>query len=405
MAIFLGHQTDNFLASPFHGQSVVVGLEYLQAVSLFFLLSGIPLVRLYSTPKKVNDWAGTVDFWRKRAARLAPMYYLTLVLNLVAVVLSVEKLDVSATLESFFGCAFLLQTWVPSFFNIGGVLWQVATFAYGYALFPFLSRRLERWSDGVLGFGIAGLWLFSAALWAAILALCPPGPSQDLALLIWHVHCVSRLPQIIAGVLLGALVERWREEPHLNRNRWAIVTDLLSLFLLATAVQAPVRQWMNGTSARLDDSIGMEAVFLPLHALWLAGMVLAYRPEEPERVCCTRVVLSARLLLALGDISLVLYCVHIPVLFAYSMVFAYVTTGDWHLAPTIADYDLRVKAPWWHAPFQWILVLAVSFLVARWFEAPMRNWLSAAGPKSATHSAVEPAPRAAPTQQFGGQAV
>eukprot|EP00957_Ditylum_brightwellii_P058187 4412510-Ditylum_brightwellii.AAC.1 len=84
MAIFLGHQTDNFLASPFHGQSVVVGLEYLQAVSLFFLLSGIPLVRLYSTPKKFNDWAGTVDFWRKRAARLAPMYYLTLVLNLVA---------------------------------------------------------------------------------------------------------------------------------------------------------------------------------------------------------------------------------------------------------------------------------------------------------------------------------
>mmetsp|Transcript_30874 Transcript_30874/g.46038 ORF Transcript_30874/g.46038 Transcript_30874/m.46038 type:complete len:350 (-) Transcript_30874:508-1557(-) len=297
-----------------------------------------------------------------------------------------------------------------SSFRLGSPLSSIsAAFSGKSRLLPtatlFSRFSLGAWSDGVLGFGIAGLWLFSAALWAAILALCPPGPSQDLALLIWHVHCVSRLPQIIAGVLLGALVERWREEPHLNRNRWAIVTDLLSLFLLATAVQAPVRQWMNGTSARLDDSIGMEAVFLPLHALWLAGMVLAYRPEEPERVCCTRVVLSARLLLALGDISLVLYCVHIPVLFAYSMVFAYVTTGDWHLAPTIADYDLRVKAPWWHAPFQWILVLAVSFLVARWFEAPMRNWLSAAGPKSATHSAVEPAPRAAPTQQFGGQAV
>ena len=118
MAIFLGHQTDLFVTSR------PLGLEYLQAVSLFFLLSGIPLARLYSN--KVETLEGRRSFWRKRWARLAPIYYLTLILNLIVLWFLREpqsQVTLKDALTSFFGCSVLMQSWfVAQFINVGGVL-------------------------------------------------------------------------------------------------------------------------------------------------------------------------------------------------------------------------------------------------------------------------------------------
>ena len=132
MAIFLGHQTELAVASPWPDQPLLIGIEYLQAISLFFLLSGIPLARLYKT--KVQNPAGRYEFWRKRLARLSPIYYFTLTLNFVLLLAlaGIHQVNLKAAVESLLGCAFLLQGWfVLRFITVGGVLWQVAVFAYG----------------------------------------------------------------------------------------------------------------------------------------------------------------------------------------------------------------------------------------------------------------------------------
>ena len=411
VVIFLGHQTDIFLASPWppasataahgaHQQSVIIGLEYLQAISLFFLLSGIPLARLYMSTGKLETWRGTRRFWRKRCARLGPIYYLTLCLNLLVILTTCDQVDIRDTLQSFAGCALFLQGWIVSLIHVGGVLWQVAVFVYGYLLFPFYSRRVRGWDDKALCWGIVALWAFSAALWyvfgATVYSLTG---MKGWGWFIWHAHCASRLPHIVAGVLLGELVDRKVKRRRCDGSSgdqddsscayWATVTDALSVMLVFTAVQAPIVQWYYGTEIRSDVSIGLEAWLLPLHATWLAGMVLAYRSpqstsnsdSEFQRICWTRRVLSFKPLVALGEISLVLYCLHCTVMFFYTSTYAYIVTGDWRIPHNMADVSLRVQSPWWHAPFQWALVIVVSFAVSRWFEEPLRRMLAGSARK------------------------
>ena len=302
MAIFLGHQTGLAVASPWPNQPLLIGIEYLQAVSLFFLLSGIPLARLYSN--KVQSPAGRYEFWCKRFARLVPIYYLTLMLNFVLLLAlaGVHQVNLKAAVASLLGCAFLLQGWfVLRFITIGGLLWQVAVFAYGYALFPLVIKRVSSWTDRSLYGGFLLLWMFSLGLWALVFFMPPEQRLQGWW--IWHVHCLSRLPHVIAGVLLGELVERKRQQQSTNNYRdWAFWADVLSLVLVVTAIQAPIVQWYYGTDSRSVVSIALQAVLLPLHAAWLAGMVLAYKSSA---TCWTRKFLSLRPLAALGDISLV----------------------------------------------------------------------------------------------------
>ena len=171
MAIFLGHQTLYFLNwNP--------GIEFLQAVSLFFLLSGIPLVRLYAS--QMDSSVRVRKFWIKRADRLGPIYYATLCLNLSVLLCLVKTPDIPAALTSFAGCAFFLQTWFISLINVGGVLWQVAVFVYGYLCFPFVAQWIRNWSSTSLISGVATLWLVSAALWAIVW-----GYPSDARMLYW----------------------------------------------------------------------------------------------------------------------------------------------------------------------------------------------------------------------------
>ena len=249
-------------------------------MSLFFLLSGIPLARLYTATNKVSTWNGACQFWKKRCARLFPIYYLTLLLNVVVIFIICETVDVTATIQSFVGCALLLQSWFVSLINVGGVLWQVAVFMYGYAVFPTVSRQIREWNMNRLYCGILVLLLISLGLWFVFAATFP---QRLMGWWFWHVHCFSRLPQFVAGVLLGQIVEKKRNHLDLeDRAFWAITTDVLSLVLLITAIQAPIVQYYYGPDIRAAVSIALEAWLLPLHATWLAGIIFAYQQTDVE---------------------------------------------------------------------------------------------------------------------------
>lgn len=398
-AIVLGHQSDFILKPTIAGQSVLIGVEYLQAVSLFFLLSGIPLIRIYGATGKVSTWSGSISFWRKRCARLMPIYYLTLVLNLLVYYIITQQFDFREAMTSFVGCLLMLQAWfVVQFINVGGVLWQVAVFMFGYLLFPSVSRIVCDWKTQSLYWGIASCWLFSLILWFVYGAVVSPAL---FGWWIWHAHALSRLPHFLAGVLLGQIVEQKRNDvSEEERLSWGYMTDILSLVLVGTAIQAPIVQWYCGSDVRSSVSVALEAWLLPLHAAWLGGILLSYKPMDvgdvesqhgalsnnindesnngthKKKQCWTRRVLSFQPLIALGDISLVLYCLHLVVMFLYTSTYAYISTGSRYIWRQLADTTMLVQVPWYHAPIQWFLILAVTFAVSKWYEAPLRRILS-----------------------------
>ena len=176
-----------------------------------------------------------------------------------------------------------------------------------------------------------------------------------------------------------------------QRMSWSFLADALSLLWLGTALHALLVQWYYGQTTRIDISSGLEALALPFHALWIAAIVLAHseeevstddhingRLEQSHHRCWTRRILSFPPLLALGDISLSVYCLHLPVLYVYASLYAWVTTNNGYLYDSMEDIDMRVSIPWYRAPLQWILILWVSSMTFTWYEAPLRKWLVSA---------------------------
>ena len=208
MTIVVGHQLDFFMNG--HGFAV----EYLQAVTLFFLLSGIPLVRLHGHTTSLRM------FYSKRLARLAPMYYLTLALNLGAMFLNYP--EPAAQLWSNVRWSLIvsvlgLQSCAPQYGTVAGVLWQVSVFGFGYAIFPWVMRRIQQ-VESTQGLTIWFLvcWLGSCAV--GIMFVCVTKNAMWGGMQ-WHFHILGRLPQFVSGLVVG----QWLEWPKENEAAQVVV--------------------------------------------------------------------------------------------------------------------------------------------------------------------------------------
>jgi peptidoglycan/LPS O-acetylase OafA/YrhL len=167
-------------------------------VSLFFILSGLVLTW--------SDNPGTRKrvFWRRRFARVYPLYLATLLLTVILGSTFVSTLSVSDP-GGLLANVFLINTWSEEWRTTGNPTgWSLGCEAFFYALFPLIipfARRL----------GTRGLWAATAIALAVILLL----PAVSVALGLsgeYYWSPVSRLPEFVLGILVGRLVRSgaWR---------------------------------------------------------------------------------------------------------------------------------------------------------------------------------------------------
>ena len=97
---------------------------------------------LYDDPEAAADYFPTNVFYKKRAARLAPVYYFT---NLIAAPAAflIFGVGYTAVLTLFMITSWLLIT--P--FNT--VLWTISTMSFFYFIFPHVIIRLQRLRSAV----------------------------------------------------------------------------------------------------------------------------------------------------------------------------------------------------------------------------------------------------------------
>jgi hypothetical protein len=101
--------------------------------------------RLYGDAEASIDFFPSQKFYSKRAARLAPVYYLT---NLLAMPLTFLYVGVGFFVYTFIVSLFLISSWLivgP----MNGVLWTISTMAFFYCMFPHLIVRLQRMHTAV----------------------------------------------------------------------------------------------------------------------------------------------------------------------------------------------------------------------------------------------------------------
>jgi peptidoglycan/LPS O-acetylase OafA/YrhL len=134
------------IAKPPDHAFPVIAIEYLSSVTMFFIISGYTLVHVYNPKEKssklIINQQSRREFYLKRVARLAPVYYLGLLLAIVPfavyatdtmrMVISIPVALLAAQSVTFIG----ESSW-------NGPLWTVSALAVCYSIFPWILGKLR----------------------------------------------------------------------------------------------------------------------------------------------------------------------------------------------------------------------------------------------------------------------
>lgn len=332
----------------FHGASTLVhsqlGRSFVGtgfvAVNLFFVLSGFVLAYTYSD--KEGQLRGTQRaFWSARFARVYPVYAASLLLGTP---LYWQTLHAGASLPSALVKAvvaggaslLLLQAWwyrIATAWNTPA--WSLSVEAFLYLVFPLalprITRMMRQWS----------IWYVAGAMW--VVAMLVPlayqltnkgatdlraeGAALDTIRFIPVIH----VPSFLIGVVAGRAYLEGKRAPS----------------------------WLAGVAIVLVSAALCAGAWLPypmLHSGLLSPLfaLLVFALADSQSVVAR--VLSARVLVVLGDASYALYLLHF-----LGLEYARRLLGH---PLTVAELIGTI-----------VVVQLVCLLVYRYFESPMRGKL------------------------------
>jgi peptidoglycan/LPS O-acetylase OafA/YrhL len=351
------------------------------AVGVFFVLSGFVLAYNYDL-ETLRAPRNLTRFGIARFSRIYPAYMAGMVLLIPLLIYRVTTgIEVNGALDArdFLLNTTLLQAWVPSAvltWNYPG--WSLSNEAFFYAALPFTGYwiwRLGGRPSGASGEGIrklllaaGALWLLSMAvpLWAVFKPVANfgdvPATEMDLPGAGWGAQFVRynpllRFPEFCMGIVMARIYRCMVPGTGQLRNRgaWLYLPGIaLTVCILANADRIPYPLVHNG-------------LLLPAYSAVVLGLAL-------EGGFLAR-VLSAPVVVFLGNASYSMYILHAPIAAWMGIGFARV---------------LNIPADGWVWCFSYLIgVIALSCAFFRVAEDPAHRWLKAnlnayaAGPRTA----------------------
>lgn len=338
-------------------------IDYLSPVSLFFVQSGLLLGLFYEdkldTPKQRKD------FWIKRFARIAPMYYFSLLLTIPDMILFVRKISTTDFILSLIFTPLFLQslTVAGSFWNFP--LWQISAFAICYAIYPFILKPLK--SKYGLAIGIAS-YITQVLIFLGVYF------GKITKLLIIHKEVLVRAPSFFLGVLLGLKLHAQNEEERKSTenssskpkwNRYTLGVELTTLFLTLATVLSILMPYINFIGA-FPFMYWCQFLLSPVYCLWFYFICKA--PEGG----LTIPFFSSWIMVNLGEISYSLYVLQWPVMEAYSLLRVWAIS---YPKGTLADSELLGVL---------CTLICASLVCYHYIENPARKWITDKLSKPAT---------------------
>jgi peptidoglycan/LPS O-acetylase OafA/YrhL len=343
------------------------------AVSFFYVLSGAVLtwgcLDAAGKPTRVGR-----AFLAARAARIAPAYWLALLLSVGPFAAHALKSAPpgEAALQIGVGvlaCTLLVQAHVPQLaVGLNSPGWSVSCELFFYALWPRLSVWLGRVRLGLPWRRVLGFWLLAMLAPAlGIAALCSGHvhggshwtitervPSAELLARALTYFPMLRVLEFAIGVALGHALRHTPVRARVYGHDSARELALLGITLLAAgALGAGYGGALSGV-ALVDRMLVESPVLAPLFALWVwqlargAGVITLLLGTQPLR--------------RLGEASYGLYILQEPLLV-------------WISAPLKRAAPALLASRW----FFWLYTCAligVSLLTHRFVEGPLRTRLA-----------------------------
>jgi peptidoglycan/LPS O-acetylase OafA/YrhL len=188
-------------------------------VSFFFVLSGFVLAWSYRPQRTARQ------FYRRRVARIYPVYLVALALAAALAILDGSHLRATDAL-SLAG----VQSWVPStrvFYGVAGGAWSLSDEAFFYLCFPALIVAAERLDDRGRRRAMAGCVL---GTWLVALA---GSPLHALGFWLHYIAPPARLLEFALGILLALSVRdgAWPRVPFRRALAFAVAAYCATPFL------------------------------------------------------------------------------------------------------------------------------------------------------------------------------
>jgi peptidoglycan/LPS O-acetylase OafA/YrhL len=309
------------------------------AVDLFFVLSGFVLARRYR-PADVATATGRRAFWRRRLARVYPLYLASLALGFSAEwPRSLRDLATWGGALRLAGQAALLNAFCHKWmFRLNWAAWSLSVEAFFYLLFPWLIAWVSRRNLRPL---IA--WCAAAALVVpALYMLLDPDhlgrPLDHGDNYLWSYYLKffppQRLPMFVAGMAAALLTEERAPPKH-----GAAVAVVALVGIVATNV-VPYTLLQGGA------------------LLLVFTLLVAALATDGERRSPIARWLGSRPLVALGHASYATYIFHVPLF----LLFACFDEDAW-------------TRPWLFLPYA-LALLGLSLGAYRFVEEPARRALT-----------------------------
>ncbi|MBC7619773.1 MAG: acyltransferase [Candidatus Saccharibacteria bacterium] len=356
------------MLAHFHGLASTTGLVFFailgnHGVTLFFVLSGFVLTHRYEKRnvnprndcRESSESFGWRNYAAARFARIVPVYWLSLIVTLIAYLFSGFNISLGehpeGALKTSLGFAvnwLALQAWIPDasiqeFWNSPG--WSISAEFFFYTCFPWLIR--VRFLDGSMKsfFFVLLFFVLLLLVYLGILALTGQVTSSLLGYGV-RMPLLGLLP-FIFGILLCRRQHQY--SPAFLHPSTKITFSLIAIFVI-TWFQA---DWLSTispfSSAIWRSMLAQQLIFVPL----LTTLIAALAQDRGVY----KNLLASPPLVYLGNSSYAMYLFH------------------WLPLCYLIHYFGPGGLSWGHT-FLFILgIIVMSMGIYRWFEAPMNTWL------------------------------
>lgn len=332
-----------------------------EAVTFFFVLSGFVLGYVYLGGNGGEPRLKLRTFFVSRFARLAPAYYLSLLVALPFFVGSYFFLD-EADPRNFWLHGTLVVTSLQSWWPPTALEWNPPAWSVSVEWFLYLAFPLILWATRFIPsttFAAGAFLLVVAVAIFRVVVMAPIGESGPDGWNFAQFFPLFHLPQFILGVALGRVhLEGPRPPPALAG--WMFAAGAAGLMIIF---------WdLEDLPARIRSN-AVIAIFFGLLILGAAQSGhFAYR------------VLSRRTLVFLGNISYSVYALHQPISFYW----------EWY-GPREFEIDLGSLPDF---ALYFALVVGASALSYLYVELPLRRRIRRWGRARVHPLAAAEAPRA-----------